>query len=400
MEPPPFWNVLPYSPFAIAEATALQLSGGKVIRSVHGVAAVLVSMASVCSFTKTLQAQVPSINSTSLVTSRLESKVPGLMKQGGVPGMSIALIRDGRTVWLHGFGVKEKKTGDPVKTDTVFEAASLSKPVFTYGVLKLVDQGKLDLDTPLNSYLPKPYVPDERASKITARLVLSHRTGFPNWRGDDGQLPTYFSPGERFSYSGEGYIYLQRVVEQITGKTLDVYMQEAVFKPLGMTSSSYVWRPDFDLLTATGFDSKGKAAEIDKPKEAGAASSLNTTARDYALFVEAVLNGKGLSPAVLRQMETPEVALDPACRICIKQEPKELSKTLSWGLGWGIQHKDKRVLLWHWGDNGVFKAFVMADPAKKSGVVVFANGEDALTVAKPIIDTAMDTDSLAFEWLK
>ena len=177
-------------------------------------------------------------------------------------------------------------------------------------------------------------------------------------------------------------------------------MDEVVFKPLGMTNSSYVWRPSFDSLTATGYNSKGAPGELWKPKEAGAAFSLNTTARDYALFVDAVLNGKGLSSSVLRQMETPEIALDPTCRICVKQEPKELSKTLFWGLGWGIQRENKSVMLWHWGDNGDFKAFVMADPARKSGVVMFANGEDALNVAKPIIDTAIDTDSLAFAWLK
>ncbi len=350
--------------------------------------------------TPSLQAQVAAVRPTQDVISRLENEVPGVMKQGGVPGMSIGLIRDGKTVWLHGFGVKDTKTQEPVGPDTVFEAASLSKPVFTYGVLKLVDQGKLDLDTPLSSYLPKPYVPDERIDKITARLVLSHRTGFPNWRGPDGKLPIYFSPGERFSYSGEGYVYLQHVAEQITGKPLDVYMDEVVFKPLGMTNSSYVWRPSFDSLTATGYDSKGAPGELWKPKEAGAASSLNTTARDYALFVDAVLNGKGLSSSVFRQMETPEIALDPTCRICVKQEPKELSKTLYWGLGWGIQRERKSVMLWHWGDNGDFKAFVMADPARKSGVVMFANGQDALNVAKPIIDTAMDTDSQAFAWLK
>lgn len=372
------------------------------MRFFYGVGGVLVLLAVAIGVmgTPRLQAQVSSIRSTRDVISRLKSEVPGLMQQGGVPGMSIALIRGGKTIWLHGFGVKDKKTGEPVRADTVFEAASLSKPVFTYGVLKLVDQGKLDLDTPLSSYLAKPYVPDERVGKITARLVLSHRTGFPNWRGDDGSLPIYFSPGERFSYSGEGYIYLQHVVEQITGKPLDVYMDEVAFKPLGMTNSSYVWRPSFDSLTATGYDSKGGPGELEKPKEAGAASSLNTTARDYALFVDAVLNGKGLSSSVLRQMETPEIALDPTCRICVKQEPKELSKTLFWGLGWGIQREHKGVMLWHWGDNGVFKAFVMADPARKSGVVMFANGEDALNVAKPIIDTAIDTDSLAFAWLK
>ena len=166
-----------------------------------GVVLVLVAVATGVMGTPKLQAQVPSVRSTRDAISRLENEVPGLMKQGGVPGMQIALIRDGKTIWLHGFGVKDKKTREPVRTDTVFEAASLSKPVFTYGVLKLVDQGKLDLDTPLSSYLPKPYVPDERVGKITARLVLSHRTGFPNWRGSDGLLPIYFSPGERFSYS-------------------------------------------------------------------------------------------------------------------------------------------------------------------------------------------------------
>jgi CubicO group peptidase (beta-lactamase class C family) len=332
---------------------------------------------------------------------QLERDIPELMKKHGVPGLSIALIRDGKTTWVHGFGIKEARTGQPVMENTVFEAASLSKPVFTYGVLKLVEQGKLGLDVPLTTYLPKAFVAgDERLAKITARIVLSHRTGFPNWPADDGSVSIYFTPGERFSYSGEGYIYLQRVVEKITGKPLNEYMTQAVFTPLGMTSSSYVWRPDFDALTATGHDSDGKPTELEKPAEALAASTLNTTAKDYALFVEAVLNGKGLKPATLREMETPEIALDPECRICIKHEPKQLSKNLFWGLGWGIERKDGTDALWHWGDNGSFKAFVMADPKTKSGVVMFANSENGLEVAKPVVDETMGRGSLAFEWLK
>ena len=332
---------------------------------------------------------------------QLEKDVPDLMKKDGVPGLSMAVIRGGKTTWVHGFGTKEAKTDEPVTGETVFEAASLSKPVFAYGVLKLVELGKLGLDTPLTTYLPKPFIAgDERLAKITARIVLSHRTGFPNWPADDGSVSIYFTPGERFSYSGEGYIYLQRVVEQITGKPLNEYMTEAVFTPLGMTSSSYVWRPDFDALTATGHDSGGKPTELWKPKEAGAASTLNTTAKDYALFVEAVLNGKGLKPATLHEMETPQIALDPECRICIKREPKQLSKNLFWGLGWGIERKDGSDVLWHWGDNGAFKCFVMAEPKTKSGVVMFANSENGLEIAKPVIDEALGTESLAFDWLK
>jgi CubicO group peptidase (beta-lactamase class C family) len=332
---------------------------------------------------------------------QLEKDVPDLMKKDGVPGLSMAVIRGGKTTWVHGFGTKEAKTDQPVTGDTVFEAASLSKPVFAYGVLKLVEQGKLGLDVPLTTYLPKPFVAgDERLAKITARIVLSHRTGFPNWPADDGSFSIYFTPGERFSYSGQGYIYLQRVVEQITGKSLNQYMTEAVFTPLGMTSSSYVWRPDFDALTATGYDSDGKPTELWKPIEAGAASTLNTTAKDYALFVEAILNGNGLKPATLREMETPEIALDPECRICIKHEPKQLSKNLFWGLGWGIERKDGTDALWHWGDNGSFKGFVMAEPKTKSGVVMFANSENGLEVGKPLVDEVMGRGSLAFEWLK
>lgn len=334
------------------------------------------------------------------VIRQLERDTPGLMKSYGVPGVSMALIQRGETTWVHAFGIKEANKQQPVTQATVFEAASLSKPVFAYGVLELVEEGKLGLDVPLTAYLSKPYVEgDDRLAKITARIVLSHRTGFPNWRDKDS-LTIYFSPGDRFSYSGEGYVYLQRVVEQITGKPLNDYMTEAVFEPLGMTSSSYVWRKDFDDLTATGHDSDGKPQELWKPNEAGAASTLNTTARDYARFVQAVLNEKGLKPSTFREMETPQVALDPECRICIKQEPKQLSNNLFWGLGWGIQRKDGREMLWHWGDNGSFKAFVMSEPKSKSGVVMFANSQKGLDLAKPLIEQAMGQEVLAFDWLK
>ena len=351
-------------------------------------------------FSSMLRAKEEPAPKSGATIPQLERDVPELMKKDNVPGLSIAVIRGGKTTWVHGFGTKETKTDQPVTGETIFEAASLSKPVFAYGVLKLVELGKLGLDVPLTTYLPKPYIPgDERVAKITARIVLSHRTGLPNWRGDDGLL-IYFTPGERFSYSGEGYIYLQRVVEQITGKPLNEYMTETVFTPMDMTNSSYVWRPDFDARTATGHDSDGKPAELWKPKEAGAASTLNTTAKDYALFVEAVLNGKGLKPATLHEMETSQIALDPECRICIKREPKQLSTNLFWGLGWGIQRKDGSDLLWHWGDNGTFKCFVMAEPKTKSGVVMFTNSENGLEIAKPVINEAMGTEALAFEWLK
>src|SRR5579863_2486785 len=205
----------------------------------------------------------------------LQKDIPELMREAEIPWLSIAVVRDGKTYWLQNFGVRDAKTKGAVTDDTAFNVGSLSKPVFAYGVLKLVDQGKLGLDVPLTTYLPKPYIEgDDRLQKITARIVLSHRTGFPNWRNND-PLRIYFKPGERFSYSGEGMVYLQKVVEQVTGKPLNDYMQEAVFVPLGMTSSSYVWRKDFDDTAASGHDAEGAPVDLLKPKEANSAASLD-----------------------------------------------------------------------------------------------------------------------------
>jgi CubicO group peptidase (beta-lactamase class C family) len=333
--------------------------------------------------------------------ARLQQRVPELLKEGGVPGVSLALIGDGKTYWVHGFGVRDAKTGQPVTEETIFEAASLSKPVFAYGVLKLVDQGKLDLDAPLSKYLPKAYIEgDARLDKITARYVLSHRTGFPNWRGDGKPLTIHFTPGERFSYSGEGFVYLQKVVEQVTGKPMNDYMTEAVFQPLGMASSSYVWRADYDTRAATGHDVAGQPVEKYKPKEANAASSLHTTAGDYARFVSAVLNGTGLKRTTLLEMERPQIAVDPECTNCTERAPKEVSRSLFWGLGVGIQQTGQGESLWHWGDNGSFKCYVVAYPKQKSGMVFFTNGENGLGIADEIVRETIGGDQPAFRWIK
>src|SRR5579863_3754937 len=332
--------------------------------------------------------------------AQLQKDIPDLMHQADVPGIAIAVLRNGKPYWQHNFGVKNSKTNEPVTDDTIFEAASLSKPVFAYAVLNLVDQGKLSLDVPLSTYLPKPYIEnDARLAKITARIVLSHRTGFRNWRNDEG-LKIYFTPGERFSYSGEGYIYLQTVVEQITGKPLNEVMNELVFTPLGMASSSYVWRPAFDAFTATGHDSDAHPTDLWKPDHAGAASTLNTTAHDYALFLAAILNGTGLKSATLHEMEKPQIAVDPECTNCTDREPKQLSKNIFWGLGWGIERDGKSEILWHWGDNGAFKCFVVANPSRKSAAIMFTNSENGLAIAPAVFREATGSIPLAFTWVK
>jgi CubicO group peptidase (beta-lactamase class C family) len=323
------------------------------------------------------------------------------MREGDVPGLSMALIRDARVVWHRGFGVRNADTKEPVRDDTVFEAASLSKPVFAYAVLKLVDGGKLALDRPLSSYAPDAYAGDDpRAGLITARMVLEHTTGFQNEVAPGRPLKIYFTPGEKFSYSGEGFLYLQKVVERITGEPLDAFMRKAVFEPLGMTSSSFVWQERFGALKAYGHKASGEVIQRRRPAAERAASGLHTTALDYAKFVVAVLNGTGLRRETAEQMWKGRVRLDEGCSSCVERSSGRLSQTLSWGLGWGIERTEDGDAIWHWGDNnGEFHNFVIAYPRAGAGVVILTNSGNGLSIIQEIVSQATGGEHPAFAWM-
>ena len=169
------------------------------------------------------------INGESLSYGEIDSTIVQIMDMAGVTGLSCAIINDSKIVYQKAFGFRDKSTGVQNTVETIFSAASFSKTVFAYIVLLLVEDGIIDLDKPLQQYLDKPLQEypnyadlkgDKQAGLITARMVLSHSTGFPNWRflTNDGKLGFMFEPGSRFSYSGEGISLLQMVVEQITGK--------------------------------------------------------------------------------------------------------------------------------------------------------------------------------------
>src|ERR1051326_4944668 len=159
--------------------------------------------------------------SSGTLIANLEREIPKLMEEALVPGLSIALIKDAKLFWRRGFGVKDSASKVPVDNDTVFEAASVSKTVFAYAAMKLCEKGVIGLDTPLTKYSPKPFLEgDPRLELITARHVLSHTSGFQNWRSDKEPLKIHFTPGEKYLYSGEGYSYLQSVVTQVTGQPI------------------------------------------------------------------------------------------------------------------------------------------------------------------------------------
>ena len=362
-----------------------------------------------CAIAIALFAAAPAAAQNGAAPAKLSQLIPNLMHLAEVPGLSIATIEDGKVQWIGSFGVKSVKTGEKVDERTIFPAASLGKPVFAYGVLKLADAGRIDLDAPLSRYVPGYLEGDERINRITARLVLTHRTGFPNWRPNGKPLLIHFEPGERFSYSGEGFVYLQRAVEKIVGQPLDAFMQETVFQPLGMTSSSYLWQERFEGAAVDGHSEAGAPSPLRRTVEGGspinggggpaAASTLLTTAADYAKFVIAVMNGTGLKPETARAMLEPQSKVDAACANCIGKPVGPVSETIAWGLGIGLAQTTSGRWFWHWGDNGDYKNFVTASAGSKRGVVMFSNSANGMMILSDIAAAAMGEVSPAATWV-
>jgi hypothetical protein len=194
----------------------------------------------------------------SSIIEKLNILTAKLIKELKVPGVSISLIENNKLTWSGCFGVSDADQQNKTDNKTIFEAASMSKPVFTYLVLKLVDQKKLDLDRPLSEYYSEKFISDyeDYSSDITARMILTHTSGMPNWRkgGEErgGPIPIYSKPGTKFSYSGEGIYYLQRVIEHITQEPLEAYAKRNLFDKLGLESTSFVWTEKLDPQIATG----------------------------------------------------------------------------------------------------------------------------------------------------
>jgi CubicO group peptidase (beta-lactamase class C family) len=259
----------------------------------------------------------------------------------------------------------------------------MSKVVFTYVVLKLVEQGKLDLDRPLVEYLDKPYLKDEPLHKqITARMVLTHRTGFPNWRKGGwrkgGPLPVKFTPGTEYGYSGEGYLYLQRVVEHITGKPLNPLMKEMLLGPIGMTLSSYVWEPCYDKLASAGHDKAGNV----KPDrrlfdQANAAFSLYCAPDDYARFIiEVMKEDRSTKYSLIREsiedMLTPTIEVKGSHGRQIPRIGRAKCVSVHRGLGWVVgKMAEGGIRAWHSGSNGTgFRCYSEFNPQKRTGIVI------------------------------
>lgn len=300
-----------------------------------------------------------------LTPDDVDSRITGLMKEFNVPGVSVALIHDGEVAWRGAYGRLRSDKAIPVTQESIFQAASISKPVFAIGVMKLVESGMLDLDTPLQTYLDEPWLEGEpEIEKVTARMVLEHSTGMPNWRSGDS-LTFRFPPGTGYSYSGEGFIYLQTAVEKIVGMPLDTWLRDHLLMPLGMTASSYTWRKEMEATGTWGHESDGQPSPPRKFCDPGTSHSLLTTAGDLAKAVAFMINQPAMAPG-LPKPESIRRMLQP-------QQVNTGLEGIKRGLGWALQETPK--LFFHTGSNtGGHRACVMASLESKAGIVVLTNG--------------------------
>lgn len=308
-----------------------------------------------------------------------EQQLEKLTKQYGIPGIQLVCIRDNK-VESFNLGTISKGSDKKVTANTIFEAASLSKCVFAYAVLRLYDRGIIDLDTPLEHYIGtyERFDPaDPRYSKITARMVLRHTTGLPNW-GNDTVAKLIFTPDSTYSYSGEGFQYLQRVVEKLTKKTLNEIAQQEVFVPLGMNNSSYTWTEKFDSLSAFG----NSPDAVNGHKSQRAAASLLTNAGDYAIFLKALMDGTGLKAKTHQMMFEKQSAGN-----WFHHRVTEANKHIWWGLGIGLEENETGRWIWQWGDNGDFKGFCIANPKKKEALIYLTHSNWGLHIATDVLNT-------------
>lgn len=326
--------------------------------------------------------QEPTVNTIKgeqISATELTSKIKDILKSEGIPGISIAIINNNKTVYHEAFGVANANTNEPVNRQSIFEAASLSKPIFAYFVMKMVEQGKIDLDKPLFEYLPHPgLAPNskEQAQLITARMVLAHQTGFPN-HSNGKQIELAFKPGTDFLYSGEAYQYLAAIVGMQHGigwkKDLNELFQKEVTIPLKMNHSTFVWDEYVEKHKVFGHNTEGKPnPNQPRPgywdgKTFNAYSSLHSEASEYAKFIIAMLKEEGLKPETFEEMLKEQTHFKDDNPL-----KKEIGQT-GWGLGFAQKKTEEWTMHFHTGNNHDFQAYAMFIPEKAYGLVVFAN---------------------------
>lgn len=349
----------------------------------------------------------------------LDKKVESLMKIAKVQGLAVTVFNHNKPIYKKSFGYKNLTTKELINNNTNIYGASLSKPVFAVMVMQLVEKGLLDLDKPLQSYLPKliyDYKPtkkwhdnyqdlkeDSSYFKITARMCLNHTSGFPNWRWDepDQKLRVKTIPGSRYSYSGEGLVYLQVVLEHLFNKPLEQMMQENIFRPLKMNNSSYTWQLEFEKDYCFGHNTSGELYEKDKDNDARAASTLETTLNDYTLFTEAVLNNKLLKKSTTKTMFTQQIKIKSVEQfgpLRLKDSNTNNGINLGYGLGWVLLQSPYGTGAFKEGHGDGFQHYSIIFPQSGTGIIIMSNSDNAESIFKELLEIAIGDIYTPWKW--
>jgi CubicO group peptidase (beta-lactamase class C family) len=352
------------------------------------------------------------LDDSSISAAEIDGTVTRLMKAAEVTGAEIAILNDGKIAYLKAYGFRDKDKNLPLTPDSIMSAASFSKVAFAYLVMQLVDEGALDLDKPIYRYLPKPLpeypkytdlTDDDRYKRITARMLLSHTSGFPNWRWfeDDHKLKIHFEPGSRFAYSGQGIELLQLVVETVTKKPLEELMQTHVFQPFAMTRTSMVWQERFENDYANGYDEYERLLGPQKRTAADAAGSMKTTVSDFARFLQAVMQGKGLRKETAAQMLSPQAQIlskyqFPTLLPATTEENKAIR--LSYGLGWGLYWTPYGEAFFKEGHDEGWRNYTVCFKKKKIGIVIMTNSSNGEGIYKGLLETLLRDTFTPIKW--
>jgi CubicO group peptidase (beta-lactamase class C family) len=311
--------------------------------------------------------------------------IPQWLRETHLPGASMVLIDGGKIVWQREFGVRDAATKQPVDRNTVFAACSNTKPVFAYAVIKLCEKGVMDLDTPLTRYTSKRIVEgDPRLDLITARHVFNHTTGFPNWAYKD-PLAIQFTPGTKVQYSGEGFRYLQFVVEEVTRQPFPEFMRTNILEPFGMKSSRIVGDAAYKRRIATRHDETGTpikpgppmtpAEQAESLATYGAAASLSTTPGDYAKFLLEIIDPKP-ADAFRLNARSREDLLRP--QVTRSESTSPVRVKMSSALSWVIADIEGFSLFSHAGSASGWYCDALASVGRKAGLIVMTNGDNFL----------------------
>jgi CubicO group peptidase (beta-lactamase class C family) len=357
-------------------------------------------------------ASVKRLDGSTITSEEIDTTVTRVMRAAKVTGVGLAIFNDDKIVYLGAYGHRNLKKNLLLTEDSVMSAASFTKVAFVYMVMQLVQEGTLNLDKPIAGYLPKALpkysdykdlAGDERWKKITARMLLDHTSGFPNWRffEDDKKLHIHFEPGSRFAYSGEGIDLLQLVVEKVTKKGTGDLMRERVFEPLGMTRTSMTWRLAFESDHAEGYDEQENSLGPQRRLWADAAGSMLTTPRDFARFMQAVMQGQRLNKETRETMLSPQIAIlskheFPALSTETTEENKPIR--LSYGLAWGLYWTPYGKAFFKEGHDDGWRNYTVCFDEPKTGILIMTNSSNGESIYKELLETLLKNSYTPIEW--